>query len=69
MGLGCLSMRLISKSHDLVRTPGGLFIFRELGSTGKYFRGAGEQAHNFGHLGSTATKLRKRDLGRSEHYF
>ena len=25
-----------------------LFIFRDLGSTGNYFRGAGEQAHSFG---------------------
>ena len=25
----------------------GLFIFRELGSTGNYFRGAGEQTHTF----------------------
>ena len=32
----------------------GLFIFRELGSTANYFRGAGEQAHTFGDLGSTA---------------
>ena len=50
----------------------GLFIFRELWSTGNYFMGAGEQGHNFGDLGSTAEKLRKkhfRDLGRSEHYF
>ena len=34
----------------------GLFIFRELGSTAEYFRGAGEQAHTFGDLGSTAKK-------------
>ena len=34
----------------------GLFIFRELGSTANYFRGAGEQAHIFGDLGSTAKK-------------
>ena len=34
----------------------GLFIFRELGSTANYFRGAGEQAHTFGDLGSTAKK-------------
>ena len=34
----------------------GLFIFRELGSTVNYFRGAGEQAHSFGELGSTAKK-------------
>ena len=32
----------------------GLFIFRELGSTATYLRGAGEQAHTFGDLGSTA---------------
>ena len=29
-----------------------LIIFRELGSTGNYFRGRREQAHNFGDLGS-----------------
>ena len=34
----------------------GQFIFRELGSTANYFRGAGEQAHTFGDLGSTAKK-------------
>ena len=34
----------------------GLFIFRELGSTANYFRGAGEQVHTFGDLGSTAKK-------------
>ena len=34
----------------------GLFIFRELGSTANYFRGAGEQAHTFADLGSTAKK-------------
>ena len=34
----------------------GLFIFRELGSTANYFRGAGEQAHTLGDLGSTAKK-------------
>ena len=36
----------------------GLFIFRELGSTANYLRGAGEQAHTctFGDLGSTAKK-------------
>ena len=36
-----------------------LFIYRELGSTGNYFRGAREQAHNFGDLGSLAKKQRK----------
>ena len=33
-----------------------LFIFRDLGSTGNYFRGAGEQAQSFGDLGSPAKK-------------
>ena len=37
----------------------GLFIFRELGSRANYFRGAGEQAHTFGDLGSTAKKYKK----------
>ena len=32
----------------------GLFIFRELGSTGNYFQGFGEQAHSFGDLESPA---------------
>ena len=36
-----------------------LFIFRDLGSTGNYFRGAGEQAHSFGDLGSPAKKQKK----------
>ena len=35
-----------------------LFIFRELGCTGNYFRGTREQAHNFGDLGSLA-KMQK----------
>ena len=34
----------------------GLFIFMELGSTANYFKGAGEQAHTVGDLGSTAKK-------------
>ena len=33
-----------------------LFIFRDLGSPGNYFRGSGEQAHSFGDLGSPAKK-------------
>ena len=33
-----------------------LFLFRELGSTGNYFRGSGEQAHSFGDLGSSVKK-------------
>ena len=36
-----------------------LFIFRELGSTGNYFRGAREQAHNFGDIGGLAKKAQK----------
>ena len=36
-----------------------LFIFRELGSTGNYFRGSREQAHNFGDVGSPAKKQKK----------
>ena len=36
-----------------------LFIFRELGSTGHYFQGFGEQAHSFGDLGSPAKMLKK----------
>ena len=37
-----------------------LFIFRELGSTGNYFRGAREQANNFGDIGSLAKKQKKK---------
>ena len=33
-----------------------LFIFRELGSTGNYFQGFGEQVRSFGDLGSPAKK-------------
>ena len=33
-----------------------LFLFRELGSTGNYFRGSEEQTHSFGDLGSPAKK-------------
>ena len=29
-----------------------VFIFRELGGTGNYFKGAREQPHGFGNLGS-----------------
>ena len=36
-----------------------LFIFMDLRSTGNYFRGAGEQAYNFGDLGSPAKKQNK----------
>ena len=33
-----------------------LFIFRELGSTGNYFQGFGEQVHSFEDLGNPAKK-------------
>ena len=39
-----------------------LFIFMELGSTGNYLRGAGEQAHSFGDLGSPAKKKGKASI-------
>ena len=34
-------------------------IFRELGNTGNYFQGPGEQAQSFGDLGSPAKKYKK----------
>ena len=37
----------------------GYLFFMELGSTGNYFQGIGEQAHSFGDLGSTAKKFKK----------
>ena len=37
-----------------------LFIFRDLGSTGNNFRGAGEQAQSFGDLGSPAKKQKNK---------
>ena len=41
----------------------GLFIFRELGNTSYHFRGAGEQGHTFGDLGSTAKKAEENNSG------
>ena len=38
-----------------------LFIFRELGSTRNYSRGAREQAHNFGDIGSLAKKQKNKE--------
>ena len=46
-----------------------LFIFRELGSTGNYFRGAREQAHNFGDKGSLAKKQKKKKIIRKSLLF
>ena len=43
-----------------------LFIFRELGSTGNYFRGARDQAYNFGDIGSLAKKQKK--IRKSLHF-
>ena len=37
-----------------------LFIFRDLRSTGNYFRGSGEQTHSFGDLGSPVKKQKKK---------
>ena len=37
-----------------------LFIFRDLMSTGNYFRGAGVPAHRFGDLRSPAKKQKKK---------
>ena len=42
-----------------------LFIFRKLWSTCNYFRGAREQAHNFGDLGSLAKKQKKKKQGKA----
>ena len=38
-----------------------LFIFRELGSTGYYLKGAREQAHNFGDIWSLAKKQKNKE--------
>ena len=67
-GLLCLSERRCmypQKSPYTVVAPRGfgiwgewLIIFRGLGSTGNYFRGAREQAHNFADLGSLARKAK-----------
>ena len=40
----------------------GIFIFRELGSTGYNFLGDGEQAHGFGDLGSPVKSKKKKNL-------
>ena len=43
-----------------------LFIFRELGSTGNYLRGAREQAHIFGDTGSLDKK--QKTIRKSLHF-
>ena len=57
---------MLQSKYIIGARPGGwgiwgewLFIFRDLGSTGNYFRGAGEQAHSFEDLGSPAKKQKK----------
>ena len=61
LDLGPICLQMYSEDIELMRPPGfwgiwgeWLFIFRELGSTGNYFQGFGEQAHSFGDLGSPA---------------
>ena len=46
-----------------------LFIFRDLGSTGNYFRGSGEQAHSFGDLWSPAKKQKNKGKASILFYF
>ena len=45
-----------------------LFIFRELGCTGNCFRGAREQAHNFGDVGSLAKNKKNKENMFSKGY-
>ena len=52
-----LNMGLPGGFGDLVRTA---IYFRELGSTGNYFQGSGEQAHSLGDLGSPVKKQKKK---------
>ena len=53
----------------------GPFIFRELGSTGKYFKGSGEQSKTFGDLGSTVKNVKNKSeekkikINRKKEYF
>ena len=50
----CLHMGICMGPRGFGIWGEGLFIFRELGSTGNYFKGAGEQAHGLRDLGSPA---------------
>ena len=48
----------------------GPFIFRELGCTGNYVRGAEKQVHTFGVLGSAAKKgIKKQGFGEIKEFF
>ena len=44
-------------------------MFRELGSTGNYFRGARKQANNFRDIGSLANKQKKKKKGKASILF
>ena len=44
-------------------------IFRELGSTGNYFQGFGEQVHSFGDLGSPAKSQKNLTLMEKSLHF
>ena len=39
-----------------------IYVCRELGSTGNYFQGFGEEVHSFGDLGSPYKKAKKLTL-------
>ena len=62
-GNGAIVTKVMGKTFRHLGPPGffgiwgkWLIIFRDLGSTDNYFRGAGEQSHSFGDLGSPAKK-------------
>ena len=68
MGGGGGGLRIMNIFVCMMGPPGVLWIwgewlliFRELGSTSNYFRGAREQAHNFGDLGSLAKKRKNKE--------
>ena len=66
--LSCQKLIIDDKGTCTIGGPPGvlgiwgewLFIFRDLGSTGYYFRGAGEQAQSFGDLESPAKKQKNK---------
>ena len=64
----CILLHLLASGGPGVLGIWGewLFIFRDLGSNGNYFRGGGEQAHSFGDLGSP-TKKQKNNKGKASN--
>ena len=74
---GDMYRTILTLTCDLVSGPPGvlgiwrewLFIFREMGSTGNYFRGAREQANNFGDIGNLAKKAKKKKKIRKSLHF